>query len=314
MSKQQRGLGKGISALFGDDADLGNIRKPVGYINKEVVSEEQPRESGPKADVLLIPVDMIEPNPFQPRMSFDQDALEELADSIRTLGLIQPITVRRKADGRYQIISGERRFRASRLAGMDMIPAYIRNANDQGMLEMAIVENIQREDLDSIEEALSFQRLIEECNLTQEAMAERVGKKRATVTNYLRLLKLPAQIQFAIRAKKISMGHAKALLAIEGEKEQLKLANQIVEQDLSVRQIEQKIQKLGQKKEKKVKEEAPVIELPDSHFRVIEIVGKYFNNNITAKRDNNGAGEITIRFSGDAEVEEFLKVLENANI
>jgi ParB family chromosome partitioning protein len=145
-------------------------------------------------------------------------------------------------------------------------------------------------------------------------MAERVGKKRATVTNYLRLLKLPAQIQFAIRAKKITMGHAKALLAIEGEKEQLKLANQIVEQDLSVRQIEQKIQKLGQKKEKKVKEEAPVIELPDSHFRVIEIVGKYFNNNITAKRDNNGAGEITIRFSGDAEVEEFLKVLENANI
>ena len=150
MSKQQRGLGKGISALFGDDADLGNIRKPVGYINKEVVSEEQPRESGPKADVLLIPVDMIEPNPFQPRMSFDQDALEELADSIRTLGLIQPITVRRKADGRYQIISGERRFRACRLAGMQMIPAYIRDTNDQGMLEMAIVENIQREDLDPI--------------------------------------------------------------------------------------------------------------------------------------------------------------------
>ncbi|MBR5184147.1 MAG: chromosome partitioning protein ParB, partial [Bacteroidales bacterium] len=159
-----------------------------------------------------------------------------------------------------------------------------------------------------------FQRLIEECNLTQEAMAERVGKKRTTVTNYLRLLKLPAEIQFAIRAKKISMGHAKALLSIENGKEQLKLANQIVEQDLSVRQIEQKIQKLGQKKEKKEKEEIPAIELPDSHFRVIEIVGKYFNNNITAKRDSKGAGEITIRFNSDAEVEEFLKVLENYNI
>ena len=190
----------------------------------------------------------------------------------------------------------------------------MRKTDDQGMLEMAIVENIQREDLDSIEVALSFQRLIEECNLTQEAMAERVGKKRATVTNYLRLLKLPAEIQFAIRAKKISMGHAKALLSLESDKDQLKFANQIVEQDLSVRQIEQKIQKLGQKKEKKEKEAAPVIELPDSHFRVIEIVGKYFNNNITAKRDNKGAGEITIRFNTDAEVEEFLKVLENSNI
>ena len=166
MSKQQRGLGKGINALFGDTADLGNIRKPIGYINKEVVNETQPRQGG-SADVLLIPVDLIEPNPFQPRMTFDQEALEELAESIRTLGLIQPITVRRKADGRYQIISGERRFRASRMSGMDMIPAYIRDTNDQGMLEMAIVENIQREDLDPIEVALSYQRLIEECSLTQ---------------------------------------------------------------------------------------------------------------------------------------------------
>ena len=145
-------------------------------------------------------------------------------------------------------------------------------------------------------------------------MAERVGKKRATVTNYLRLLRLPAEIQFAIRAKKISMGHAKALLSLESDKEQLKFANQIIEQDLSVRQIEQKIQKLGEKKEKKVKEEAPVIELPEGHFRVIEIIGKYFNNNITAKRDNKGAGEITIRFNSDKEVEDFLQALENSNI
>ena len=304
MAKIQTGLGRGLGALISD----------VNSIQQQAAAKKATEPARPLVSTSEIEISKIEPNPYQPRTEFDQEALEELAASIKLLGLIQPITLRPLDNGRYQIISGERRFRASQLAGLERVPAYIRKTDDQGMLEMAIVENIQREDLDAIEVALSFQRLIEECSLTQEAMAERVGKKRATVTNYLRLLKLPAQIQFAIRAKKISMGHAKALLAIEGEKEQLKLANQIVEQDLSVRQIEQKIQKLGQKKEKKVKEEAPVIELPDSHFRVIEIMGKYFNNNITAKRDNNGAGEITIRFSGDAEVEEFLKVLENANI
>ena len=303
MAKIQTGLGRGLGALI---SDVNSIQKAAG---KQNVEPQRPLVSTSE-----IEISKIEPNPYQPRTEFNQEALEELAASIKLLGLIQPITLRPLDNGRYQIISGERRFRASQLAGLERVPAYIRKTDDQGMLEMAIVENIQREDLDAIEVALSFQRLIEECSLTQEAMAERVGKKRATVTNYLRLLKLPAEIQFAIRAKKITMGHAKALLALESDKEQLKLANQIVEQDLSVRQIEQKIQKLGQKKEKKVKEEAPVIELPDSHFRVIEIVGKYFNNNITAKRDNKGAGEITIRFNNDAEVEEFLKALENSNI
>ena len=304
MAKIQTGLGRGLGALISD----------VNSIQQQAAAKKPVEPARPLVSTSEIEISKIEPNPYQPRTEFDQEALEELAASIKLLGLIQPITLRPLDNGRYQIISGERRFRASQLAGLERVPAYIRKTDDQGMLEMAIVENIQREDLDAIEVALSFQRLIEECSLTQEAMAERVGKKRATVTNYLRLLKLPAQIQFAIRAKKITMGHAKALLAIEGEKEQLKLANQIVEQDLSVRQIEQKIQKMGQKKEKKVKEDAPVIELPDSHFRVIEIVGKYFNNNITAKRDNKGAGEITIRFANDEEVEEFLKVLENANI
>ena len=306
MAKIQTGLGRGLGALI---SDVNSIQQAAA---KKPVEPARPLVSTSE-----IEISKIEPNPYQPRTEFNQEALEELAASIKLLGLIQPITLRPLANGRYQIISGERRFRASQIAGLERVPAYIRQTDDQGMLEMAIVENIQREDLDSIEVALSFQRLIEECNLTQEAMAERVGKKRTTVTNYLRLLKLPAEIQFAIRAKKISMGHAKALLSIENGKEQLKLANQIVEQDLSVRQIEQKIQKLGQKKEKKEKEEKeeiPAIELPDSHFRVIEIVGKYFNNNITAKRDSKGAGEITIRFNSDAEVEEFLKVLENYNI
>ncbi len=304
MAKIQTGLGRGLGALISDVNSIQQAahRQPAAQPERPLVSTSE------------IEISKIEPNPYQPRTEFNQEALEELASSIKLLGLIQPITVRPIENGRYQIISGERRFRASQIAGLETIPAYVRKTDDRGMLEMAIVENIQREDLDSIEVALSFQRLIEECNLTQEAMAERVGKKRATVTNYLRLLRLPAEIQFAIRAKKISMGHAKALLSLETDKEQLKFANQIIEQDLSVRQIEQKIQNLGKKKEKKAKEDAPVIELPDSHFRVIEIVGKYFNNNVTAKRDNKGNGEITIRFSSDMEIEQFLHALENSNI
>ena len=304
MAKIQTGLGRGLGALI---SDVNSIQQAA---HKPTTTEP----ARPLVSTSEIEISKIEPNPYQPRTEFNQEALEELAASLKLLGLIQPITVRPIENGRYQIISGERRFRASQLAGLATIPAYIRKTDDQGMLEMAIVENIQREDLDSIEVALSFQRLIEECNLTQEAMAERVGKKRTTVTNYLRLLKLPAEIQFAIRAKKITMGHAKALLALETDKEQLKFANQIIEQDLSVRQIEQKIQKLGQKKEKKEKEEVPVIELPDSHFRVIEIIGKYFNNNVTAKRDSKGNGEITIRFKDDKEMEMFLQALENSNI
>ena len=304
MAKIQTGLGRGLGALI---SDVNSIQQTAG----KPTTNEPVR---PLVSTSEIEISKIEPNPYQPRTEFNQEALEELAASLKLLGLIQPITVRPIENGRYQIISGERRFRASQLAGLERIPAYIRKTDDQGMLEMAIVENIQREDLDSIEVALSFQRLIEECNHTQEAMAERVGKKRATVTNYLRLLKLPAEIQFAIRAKKITMGHAKALLALESDKEQLKFANQIIEQDLSVRQVEQKIQKLGQKKEKKEKEDAPAIELPDSHFRVIEIIGKYFNNNVTAKRDSKGNGELTIRFKDDSEIEMFLLALENSNI
>ena len=268
MSKQQRGLGKGIGALLGMEADLNNIRKPVGYINKEVVNAEQPKHGS--ADILRIPVDFIEPNPFQPRMSFDQEALEELAESIKTLGLIQPITVRRKDDGRYQIISGERRFRACRLAGMDMIPAYIRDTNDQGMLEMAIVENIQRENLDPIEIAMSYQRLIDECRLTQEQMAVRVGKKRASVTNYLRLLKLPAKIQHDLKVGLLSVGHAKVLLGIEDVKLQEYLCDLVIKDDMSVRQLEDKIKKMAQPKAEAADDAQ---DLPDEYFKVLEIVG-----------------------------------------
>ena len=306
MSKQQRGLGKGLGALLGGDADLSQIRKPVGYVNKEVVSTESQPQQG-TADIMRIPMDMIEPNPFQPRMSFGQEALEELAESIRTLGLIQPITVRRKSDGRYQIISGERRFRACQMAGMDMIPAYIRDTNDQGMLEMAIVENIQRENLDPIEVAMSYQRLIDECSLTQEQMAVRVGKKRASVTNYLRLLKLPAKIQHDLKVGLLSVGHAKVLLGVEDIKLQEYLCDLVIRDDMSVRQLEEKIKKMSEPK-KTGNDDSQ--ELPEEYFKVLEIVGRYFENNISLKRSANGKGAMTIHFNSDDEIRKFLKAIE----
>lgn len=314
-AKTQRGLGKGLGALLGEVTDLENIRKPVGYVNKAVVgagAAEQPKNS---ADILMIPIDLIEPNPFQPRMTFDQEALGELAESIRTLGLIQPITVRRKSADRYQIISGERRFRACRLAGLEMVPAYIRDANDQGMLEMAIVENIQRENLDPIEVAMSYQRLIDECSLTQEQMAQRVGKKRASVTNYLRLLKLPAKVQHDLKVGQVSVGHAKVLLGVEEPEVQELLCDLVVKDGLSVRQLEDKIHKFSKEAEKGGKENAgEAQELPDEYFRVLEVFGKYFNNSISLKRNGGGKGTITIHFSSDDEVKKFIEALDKSNL
>ena len=278
MSKQQRGLGRGIGALLGDVGDLESLRSPVGYVNKEVVGTKEPQDT---ADVLRIPVDMIEPNPFQPRMSFDQEALEELALSIRTFGLIQPITVRKKSDNRYQIISGERRFKACRMTGMTMVPAYIRDANDQGMLEMAIVENIQRENLDPIEVAMSYQRLIDECSLTQEQMADRVGKKRASVTNYLRLLKLPAKVQHDLKVGLLSVGHAKVILGVADQTLQEQLCDLVIKHGLSVRQLEDKIKELQGSPAKPQKKE---VALPDDYYKVLEHIGKFFDKSISLKR------------------------------
>lgn len=302
MSNVKRSaLGRGLGALISDVDNL-NLNRTVS------IGDATP------ASILEIPLEYIEANPFQPRSSFDNELLEELAESIRVLGLIQPITVRVTNNNQYQIISGERRFRAASLAGLEKIPAYVRTADDQGMLEMAIVENIQRENLDSIEVALSFQRLIEECDLTQEAMALRVGKKRATVTNYLRLLKLPAEIQVAIRARKITMGHARALLALDNPKKQLKLCNLIIEKDLSVRNVEEIIRKTTKPAPSKQEEEDSQ-ELDESYFKLLEFLGKYFNNNISLKVDDKkGTGSITIRFSGDHEVTNFLKAIEKTNL
>ena len=305
-NKPQRGLGKGLGALLGEAGSMDNFRKPVGYVNKvNVVESTAPLD---KADVLMIPVDYIEPNPFQPRQSFDQEALEELAESIRTLGLIQPVTVRKKAADKYQIISGERRFRACRLCGMELIPAYVRDADDQGMLEMAIVENIQRENLDPIEIALSYQRLIDECRLTQEQMALRVGKKRASVTNYLRLLKLPAKIQHDLKVGQLSVGHAKVLLSVEDSRVQEALCDLVVKEGLSVRELEKKIQRLQETSN--VTQTAEAQDLPDEYFKVLEIVGRYFDNSISLKRTPSGKGSMTIRFNSDEEMRKFLTAIE----
>ena len=309
-NKEPRGLGRGLGAILGDSAALDQLRKPVGYVNKEIVSNRT--QSDGSADIVRIPSGMIEPNPFQPRMSFDTEALEELTASIRSLGLIQPITVRKTDDGKYQIISGERRFRACKAAGMDMIPAYIRAASDQSMLEMAIVENIQREDLAPIEVALGYRRLIEECSLTQEQMASRIGKKRASVTNYLRLLKLPAKVQHDLKVGLLSVGHAKVILGVEDPQLQEELCDLTVKGGLSVRQLEDKVRKLL--REDDVRRPEYTQELPDEYFRVLEHIGKYFEQDISLKRSSGGKGTMTIRFNSDAEVQRFLKALEDAKI
>ena len=312
MSKEPRGLGKGLSALLNEVPDANQLRKPVGYVNKEIVGTRGRQEN--TADILRIPVDMIEPNPFQPRLSFDQNALEELAASIRTLGLIQPITVRRITERRYQIISGERRYKACRLAGMTTIPAYIRDTNDQGMLEMAIVENVQREDLDPIELALSYRRLIDECQLTQDSLADRVGKKRATVANTLRLLKLPAKVQHDIKVGLLSAGHAKAILGVEEPEVQEQLCDLVIRDGLSVRELENIVRKLQTNPDAakgKVKESQTPQNLPQEYYRILEHVGKYFSKDISLKRSASGKGTMTIRFDSDEEVRKFVKALED---
>ena len=308
MTNQQRGLGKGLSALMGGSIPAADqLRKPVGYINKEIAGARPASE----ADILRVPMDMIEANPFQPRVTFDQESLEELSASIKALGLIQPITVRRVSPSRYQIISGERRYRACRMAGMTMIPTYVRDTDDQGMLEMAIVENIQREDLDPVEVAMSYQRLMDECSLTQEQMADRVGKKRATVANTLRLLKLPVKVQHDLKVGLISSGHAKALLGLDDAHLQERLCDMVITGGLSVRELESLVRKYresGEAPAPSVKSAAT--ELPEQYDRLLACMGRYFAKDISLRRSASGKGTMTIRFSSDEEMSAFLQALE----
>ncbi|MBP6867930.1 MAG: ParB/RepB/Spo0J family partition protein [Bacteroidales bacterium] len=292
-------LGKGLGALISETPSLSDWKPRTPVVLPQVEGTS------------MIDVDLIEVNPEQPRKEFNEEALAELAASIKNLGLIQPLTLRKLSAGRYQLVSGERRLRAARMAGLNKVPAYIRQVEDNALLEMALVENIQRENLDAMEIAYGFQRLTEECDLTQEKLAERVGKKRATVANYLRLIQLPAQIQLFIRAGALTMGHARALLSLEKQEARLALAKKIVEKGLSVRQVETMVRPVESEKNETRPREA---ELPDVYYRVLERIGTYFNNNISLKRNARGEGVLTVYCSSDSEMEAFLEALEKNNI
>jgi len=252
-----------------------------------------------------IPIKNIEENPFQPRTSFDEETLNELVMSVEEHGIIQPITVRRTTDNNYQLITGERRIRAAQKAGLKRIPAYVREAGDENMLELALVENIQREDLDAIEVAISYQRLIEEFNLTQESLGGRVGKKRATIANYLRLLNLPAEIQTAIKEKKISMGHARALAGIEDREYQLEVFSKILSQDLSVRSVENLAKKAKHKETVK-----PAVEERSDYEDLRGHLSHYFGATIEFSRSNKGVGRIVIPFKSDEDLQRIVSILD----
>jgi len=284
-------LGRGLSALL-ENAKTDITTKSIGE-NAPVVNS-----------VSIIKINSIETNPFQPRTNFEENALQELSDSIKQHGIIQPLTVRKLGYDRYQLISGERRFRASQMAGLVEVPAYIRVADDQAMLEMALVENIQREDLDPIEVSLSYKRLIDECNLTQEQLSEKVGKQRSTVTNFLRLLKLPAPIQKALRDREITMGHAKALINIDNEDRQLAIFALALEQDLSVRQIEE----LARGEKLKFTPKTSRLEKPLTieDKMITKHLDKIFNKSYKFKRNAKGGGAITLNFSNDSELQHIV--------
>jgi ParB family chromosome partitioning protein len=280
-------LGRGLGALM-DDAD----------------------KMLPGAGINEIDLTKIEANPFQPRTKFDEEPLKELAESIKEIGLIQPITLRKVSDDKYQIIAGERRFRAAQMAGLESIPAYIRKAKDEGMLEMALVENIQREDLDAIEIALSYQRLLEELEFTQEELSTRIGKKRSTIANYLRLLKLPAIIQKGLIDKQISMGHARAIINIENPDTQTLIYNQIIKMGLSVRRVEEIVRNIGIE-ETIESTNAEKQKFPKEYQSIKKQLDKIFSSKVDFSMNNNGKGKIVISFKSPADLDRIVKIIEN---
>ncbi len=292
---KKRALGRGLSAL------LENVETDI---TSGIQTESASRVLG---SVAMIPISSIEANPFQPRTVFDEESLLELVQSIRELGIIQPVTVRKMGYDRFQLISGERRFRASQMAGLKEVPAYIRVANDQAMLEMALVENIQRRNLDAIEIAISYQRLIDECSLTQEGLSERVGKKRATITNYIRLLRLPPEVQLALRKNEISMGHARALLSFEDESEMRRAFQKIIQDGWSVRQLEQATQEAKATGSNPKKQAAP---LSFAHQKIKSDLMDRFGTKVDLKRDQKGSGKIEIAFRSDDELQRIIDKLE----
>ncbi|MBO6217909.1 MAG: ParB/RepB/Spo0J family partition protein [Prevotella sp.] len=259
-----------------------------------------------------IAIDQIDANPNQPRRDFDQAALEELAHSISELGIVQPITLRQKEDGRYQIIAGERRWRASQLAGQTTIPAYIRTIKDENVMEMALVENIQREDLNAIEIALAYEHLLEKSGMTQERVSERVGKSRAAIANYLRLLKLPAQVQMALQKKEIDMGHARALLSIGSPSLQLKLFKEVTKNGYSVRKVEELCHQLnnGEDIQTAKKKITAKTRLPEEFNMLKKLLSEFFDTKVEMSYNEKGKGRITIPFKSEEELEHIMQVLD----
>lgn len=288
MSVRKNALGRGLGALLQDAVDTNTP------------------DHDKHAAFPLIPIDEIQVNPYQPRTIFDEEALNELCESIKNQGLIQPITVRRLANGTYQLVSGERRLRASKMAGIKEIPAFVREVDDAVMLELALVENIQRENLNAIEVALTFEKLIEECNITQDELSQKIGKKRSTVTNYLRLLKLPIEIQAGIRDENITMGHARALVNIESLELQLEIFHRILKEQLSVRQVEDIVRNTSQAKPVKTKP------IGKSHPTAVHIREKLVSSlgvKISVKSGDNGSGSITIRYKDQEQLQRLAELL-----
>lgn len=294
---KKEALGKGIRSLLQNiDTDL---KQTTGALAEQVVAQA--------TGIERIPLDMIEINPKQPRRDFDEQALQELSQSIKLHDIIQPVTVSRIGK-KYQLIAGERRFRASKMAGLKDIPAYVRQANDQELLELALLENLQRENLNAIEIALSYKRLMEEIDLTQEQVAERMGKERSTVTNYIRLLKLPPDIQVAVRNNKLSMGHARTLIGIENVDKQLFVFGEIMKNGLSVRQTEELVRKVNQNDKGHVKKPAKNL-LPPAYQKIQDNLATHFSTKVNLDRGKNGKGSIQIEFYSDEELDAILDKL-----
>ena len=294
--KKKGGLGKGLGALLG---------REVNYATGEAIDTPQQQVN----HIAEIAIEYIQTNPFQPREHFDAEALQELADSIKVHGIIQPINLLRLSEKEYQLISGERRFQASKLAGLESIPAYIRTANDQQMLEMALIENIQRENLNAIEIALSYQRMLSELDMKQEELGDRVGKKRTTVNNYLRLLRLPPEIQVAVRDGKLSMGHARALISIENIADQLYVYKQVLMSDLSVRATEDLVRRTIQPKSKEVETKKSGQVNPEI-LQVQTKLSQQFGTKIKVKNNEGYKGEISIPYHNLDDLNRILEILE----
>ena len=289
---KKRGLGRGLDAILqSPETDITSADISGNYVAGAIAQIE---------------IDKIETNPFQPRTDFDETALNELAESIKNQGVIQPVTVRKMGYDKYQLISGERRLRASKMAGLKKIPVFIRVANDEQMLEMALIENIHRENLNAIEVAISYQRLLEECKLTQDQLSEKVGKDRSTVANFLRLLKLPAEIQIAIRDGYITMGHARALVNISDKTKQLVILKRIIDEDLSVRQVE-----LLARQKPTAKKQVNV--LPENYKIQAQTLSKALNMDVKVNRNSKGKGTLTINFKNDQEFERLLDFINKGN-